>query len=112
MDAELLAKAFKALSNEQRLRIFCLLCEWQETGSAQIEDACQGVEKSFTRCCGEIGLSRSTISHHFKELQASGLIGIKRTGQSCLCTVNPEAIALLRQFIGSLPSDSNEAADA
>ena len=103
MNEELLAKAFKALANEQRLRIFRLLCEWQETGEDRIEDACQGVEKCFTRCCGEIGLSRSTISHHFKELQSAGLINAKRMGQSCLCTVNPEMLAMLREFIQTLP---------
>ena len=102
MDDEALVKIFKALSNEQRLRIFRLLCAWQEArGSAEIEDPGAGVEKCFTRACCSISLSRSTISHHFKELQNAGLISLKRNGQVMTCTVRREAIDAVQSFLGA-----------
>lgn len=104
MNDESLAKIFKALSNEQRLRIFRMLCEWQGAGDAdRLEEGCCGVAKGFTRACCSLDLSRSTISHHFKELQAAGLISLKRSGQSSVCAVNPEAIEAIRHFLQQLP---------
>lgn len=105
MDEDSLAKIFKALSNPQRLRIFRLLCEWQAVGDAErMANACEGVARCFTRACCSIGLSRSTISHHFKELQAAGLITVKRSGQSFVCSVNMEAVEAIRCFLQQLPA--------
>ncbi len=100
MEDAQLAKVFKALSNEQRLRIFRLLCEWQEKSpTGEVENAYEGVAKCFTRACCSIGLSPSTISHHFKELQNAGLITIKRSGQSCNCTINATGLEAMRAFL-------------
>ena len=102
MKDEQLAKIFKALSNEQRLRIFRMLCEWQaKSASGQIEDPCAGVERCFTRTCCSISLSPSTVSHHFKELQNAGLITTSRNGQTFLCTVNADALAAIADFAQS-----------
>jgi len=99
MEDTQLAKIFKALSNEQRLRIFRMLCEWQlKSASGQVVDPCSGVERCFTRTCCSIPLSPSTISHHFKELQNAGLITTSRNGQTFLCTVNQEALAAIATF--------------
>lgn len=104
MESEALAKIFKALSNEQRLRIFQMLCSWQEaSASGEIEDPGAGVERCFTRACCSISLSKSTISHHFKELQNAGLIELKRKGQVMTCTVRPEAVAAARAFWSNTP---------
>jgi ArsR family transcriptional regulator, arsenate/arsenite/antimonite-responsive transcriptional repressor len=101
-DAQL-AKIFKALSNEQRLRIFRMLCEWQaKSATGQIEDPCAGVERCFTRTCCSIALSPSTVSHHFKELQNAGLITTSRNGQTFLCTVNADALAAIAEFAQSV----------
>ena len=104
MKDEALAKIFKALANEQRLRIFRLLCSWQaKNGSGEIVDPGAGVEKCFTRACCSISLSRSTISHHFKELQNAGLISLKRQGQVMTCTVQTEAVEAMRGFLLNCP---------
>ncbi len=104
MEAEALARIFKALSNEQRLRIFQMLCAWQEaSASGEIEDPGAGVERCFTRACCSIKLSKSTISHHFKELQSAGLIELKRKGQAMTCTVKPAAVVAARAFWSSTP---------
>ena len=99
-----LAKIFKALANEQRLRIFRQLCEWQNAqASASPGEARSGVEKCFTRTCCSLPLSPSTISHHFKELQSAGLITVERTGQSFICTVQAETLQAARTFLKVAP---------
>lgn len=100
-----LARIFKALSNEQRLKIFRKLCEWQQAkGRAQPADECCGVDRGFSRICCCVQVSPSTVSHHFKELQQAGLITVERTGQSFVCTVNPEAIDAVRDFLTIAPA--------
>ena len=49
--------------------------------------------------CDCMKLSRSTISHHFKELQNAGLITCEREGQSFRCRINEEEVAAIRNFL-------------
>lgn len=103
-------KIFKALSNEQRLKIFlmiresCCSTDGQKASKIQAKDGtcCPVVgviEKAFTKVCGYINLSRSTVSHHFKELQNAGLITCERDGQTYRCRVNEEAINTIKDFL-------------
>ena len=103
-------KIFKALSNEQRLKIFMMLyknCCTPEGGKVITEfrikgEACcasGGMEKAFTKICDCMDLSRSTISHHFKELQNAGLITCEREGQLYRCRVNKEVIDSIKNFL-------------
>lgn len=104
-------KIFKALSNEQRLKIFimlyknCCMPEGAKIGSEfRLKGAyCCGsegsMEKAFTKICDCMKLSRSTISHHFKELQNAGLITCERDGQMYRCRVNREAIDSIKDFL-------------
>ncbi len=95
-----LARIFKALSNEQRLKIFRLLCEWQAANrQPAAADECCGVDRCFSRACSSVNVSPSTVSHHFKELQQAGLITLERSGQSYVCTVNPDAVKAVRDFL-------------
>lgn len=106
------AKIFKALSNEQRLKIFMMIykqCCPSKTvkGASEFhipeEDACcpvrKGIEGAFTKMCGCIKLSRSSISRHFKELQNAGLITCEREGQTYRCVVNRDAIDAIKGFL-------------
>jgi ArsR family transcriptional regulator len=98
------AAIFKALSNEQRLRIFTMIYEESAKGAKEAtfpaENAsCCAVEKAFTKVCECMDLSRSTISHHFKELQGAGLITCERDGQMYRCRVNEATLGLLRDFL-------------
>jgi len=107
------ARMFKALSNEQRLKIFMIIykqCCLPEGSTINPENLledkpCCSVartfQKAFSTVCDCMNLSRSTISHHFKELQNAGLISCEREGQSFRCSVNEEALAVLRQFLGN-----------
>jgi len=96
-----LAKIFKALSCEQRLHLFRLINTWNEELKKETGEypCCVGVDKSFTRACCYLDLSRSTVSHHLKELQNAGLISCTRQGQSFLCTINHEAVAAVQSFL-------------
>ncbi len=56
------------------------------------------LEKAFTKVCGCMDLSKSTISHHFKELQNAGLITCKREGQTFRCKVNEDVVSSIKGF--------------
>ncbi len=103
MKATNLAKVFKALSNEHRLELFQLIysqCQLEESRAQKAgKGCCEGIEKAFTKACGCLDLSRSTISHHFKELQNAGLITCTRQGQTFMCQVNKESVEAVRSFL-------------
>jgi ArsR family transcriptional regulator len=96
-----LVKIFKALSCEQRFYLFKALYEWCETKENKESDCVciDGVDKCFTKACCCMDLSKSTISHHFKELQNAGLISYARNGQSFCCKINREAVEEIRNFL-------------
>ncbi|MFA6384914.1 MAG: ArsR family transcriptional regulator [Candidatus Omnitrophota bacterium] len=104
------AKIFKALSNEQRLKIFLMIhkgcCSAGGKGHSEfrIENktccpVASVIEKAFTKVCGCMNLSRSTVSHHFKELQSAGLIICERDGQMFRCKVNQKAVEVIKDFL-------------
>jgi ArsR family transcriptional regulator len=107
------ATIFKALSNEQRLRIFmmiyknCCAPKGSQVGSEfRLKDGPEtccsikgGLEKAFTKICDCMSLSRSTVSHHFKELQNAGLITCEREGQTYRCRINEEAVNAIKDFL-------------
>jgi len=107
------ARIFKALSNEQRLKIFmiiynqCCLQSGAPGGNGVVfeDQACcpvsRSFQKAFSKVCDCMNLSRSTISHHFKELQNAGLIHCEREGQTFRCSVNEEALDALRKFLAN-----------
>jgi ArsR family transcriptional regulator len=98
-DPQRFAEIFKALSNPHRLKIFMRLAYSREEGAACNSDdqACE--------CAGvlgkDLGIAQSTVSHHLKELHRSGLINMKRRGQSIECWVDPEVIDVLVDFLKS-----------
>jgi ArsR family transcriptional regulator len=95
MSNKKMVKVFKALSSEQRLNLFRMIYYWQKT---MPETECCGVQKAFTKACDCMDLSRSTISHHLKELQNADLIRCEKDGQTFVCTINHELIEELKRF--------------
>jgi len=106
------SKIFKALSSEQRLRIFLMIykqCCNSKGQQGETESKMEGektccpatrvIEKAFTKVCDCMNISRSTISHHFKELQNAGLITCERQGRAFRCKVNEQAVNAIRDFL-------------
>lgn len=87
------ARVFKALSSEQRLKVLQLIRTMSST------EGCAGATKAFTRCCAELELSRSTVSHHLKELETAGIITTARKGQAVCCQVNEKLWSRLISFL-------------
>ena len=102
-DVERLADVFKALSNPNRLKIFLRLAECCPEGGG-----CSTAE-GIGAYVGDLGKSvavvPSTVSHHVKELQRSGLITCSRRGQNILCCVDGRVLEMLSAFFGE-PSGS------
>lgn len=94
-----LAKIFKALSNEQRLKIFQMIYEEEQKIFKEDVDCCCHVKKAFSLVCEHFNISKSTISHHIKELQNAGLIECNRDGQHYICSVNKELLEEVRNFL-------------
>jgi ArsR family transcriptional regulator, arsenate/arsenite/antimonite-responsive transcriptional repressor len=97
-DLKELAKIFKALSNEQRLTIFKMIYDLAKKKSCNTS-CCDPIERAFTKASECLNISRSTISHHFKELQNAGLITCNRNGKCFDCTVNIELLDRIKEFI-------------
>lgn len=85
---------FKALACEHRLEVIRLLREW-----GGIDSCCDGVERAFSRASEELEVSRSTLSHHFKELENAGLIVCERRGKSVVCKINESALEEVQEFL-------------
>jgi len=93
MELENAAKICRALGSEQRIRILQLLRAWEG-----LDACCDGVLKAFTKAAEEVQISRSTLSHHFKELENAGLIICERKGQAMSCKVNEKALSEFGTF--------------
>jgi ArsR family transcriptional regulator len=52
-------------------------------------------------CCHVTGFDKitSTISHHLRELRLAGLVEVEKRGRYMVCSVNPEAVADLEEFV-------------
>jgi ArsR family transcriptional regulator len=103
------SKIFKALANPKRLEIFMMIykqcCAPEGKGRSKFQtkdgSCCPTggvIEKAFTKMCGCMDLSKSTISHHFKELQNAGLITCEREGQTFSCKVNEDVVNKIKEF--------------
>jgi ArsR family transcriptional regulator len=95
-----ITKIFKALSNEQRLRLFEMIYDCQVGKHSDKNGSCtQGLDKAFTKACDHLNVARSTVSHHMKELENAGLISLTRKGQSFTCAINMDAVKAIKQFL-------------
>lgn len=82
---ELDAEQFKALSNPNRLALFQRMMRCCTLGTI-----CD-IEQATQLTVGELGegldIAPSTLSHHLKELNRTGLIQMERRGKQVVCWV-------------------------
>ncbi len=89
------ANIFKALGDENRLKILELLLESEKCGSELLE---------------KIELGQSTLSHHLKLMCVSGIIKSSKKGTATYYSVNPDgakaAVKLLCELTGVEKTES------
>ena len=90
------AEMFKALSNPHRLAVFKRLMSCCAPGTKCSPQEAQRY------CIGDLGngldIAASTLSHHVRELQRSGLIKMERRGKNVDCWIEPEILDQLASF--------------
>ena len=90
------ADQFKALGNPHRLALFHKLANCCPPGTS-----CN-IESATRYCVGELSddleLAPSSISHHLKELNRSGLIKMERQGKNVMCWIEPSVLEELSLF--------------
>ena len=84
-----ITRQFKALSDENRLRIVDLL---------------RGGERCVCELTDSLDLGQSLLSFHLKTLKDAGLVSDRRDGRWAYYSLNREAFAQLEAFVGGLPS--------
>ncbi|AMK09852.1 ArsR/SmtB family transcription factor [Pseudodesulfovibrio indicus] len=87
-----MARMFKALSNPHRLRIYRELASCVSGSVTRSPEEFKNCQRGFAE---RLGLAPSTVSHHFKELRAAGLIHMKREARTVSFWVDREAALML-----------------
>ena len=99
IDNAALARAFKALGNANRLKIYQAFVQyWQEGRDAPVDDVPAGC--LLGEAVRRLNIGAPTVSHHIKELVDAGLITTSRQGRQLFCSVEPEMREKMRAFFG------------
>jgi DNA-binding transcriptional ArsR family regulator len=95
-----LARAFKALANPNRLKIYREFLEYWQQG---LQKYPEGVPQGCLLAEGiqRLNISAPTVSHHIKELANAGLITTTREGRQLYCSINPEMRDRLVAFLAA-----------
>ena len=96
IDSDQLAGVFRALANPKRLELFRRLLEICAPDGC----CCTKDELALTvhRLGRDLGLAKSTVSHHMKELRTAGLIEVVRNGKFNDLSFDAKLLASLNEF--------------
>lgn len=78
-----LSRAFKALSNPNRLQIYLEVLSHRQSGITAPEAGC-----GIADLIGKLSVGAPTISHHVKELVDAGLVSVEKNGKYVTCHLN------------------------
>ncbi len=97
-DTDELARAFKALANPNRLKIYREFLEYWQQG---LQKYPEGVPQGCLLAEGiqRLNISAPTVSHHIKELTNAGLITTTREGRQLHCAIDPGMRNQLLRFL-------------
>ena len=87
MDERRTAQVFKALCDENRIRILKLLC---------------GGEKCACKLLEELNISQSTLSHHMKILCDSGIVTGRKEGTWMHYSISSEGAQAAKELLTEL----------
>jgi ArsR family transcriptional regulator len=94
-DVKKLTRAFKALSNQNRLQIYLEVLSHRQSGIAAPEAGC-----GIAELIGKLSVGAPTVSHHVKELVDAGLVTVEKNGKFVTCHLNEEMQKHLNLFFG------------
>lgn len=112
MNQEELVKIFKALANENRLKIFeaiknnqiqCTCCP--ENIASFAADETEGAICCVDEIVGQFDMAQSTISQHLKELHNAGLLVRHKKAQWVYYTINRERLEMLGKYLNQFASE-------
>ena len=95
-DLDRLARAFKALSNPNRLAIYLEVLRQYRTEMKSC---------GLSHLIDSLDIGAPTISHHTKELVDAGLISVQRDGRFIRCTLDDAMRTRLGAFFGREPNE-------
>lgn len=101
-----LAKIFKALTDENRLKILLFIYK-KECKCEQNQLSCQN-ETCIKDLSKLLNLTTPTISYHIKELVSSGLIVTEKEGKWVYCQINRGAFEKTRNFLSKFLSNKGQ----
>ena len=110
IDLEQLAEVFKALGNSHRLRILVQLAACCHPDAQNCHPGAQCCGGAGPRRVGELGggleIAASTVSHHIKELDRSGVLSCNKRGKCVICCIDSKVLHALSEFFLALAGDA------
>jgi DNA-binding transcriptional ArsR family regulator len=98
MRAKQLAKIMKALSNENRLKLYLEIAKHEESDFEAQECNLADIVKIF-------GLSPPTISHHLKELANADLITTEKRGKFLVARINKRTLGTVKKMLAEIDDE-------
>ena len=110
MNQEELVRIFKALANENRLKILEAIKNNQAQCACCPEDAGLFDSEEGAICCvdeivGQFDMAQSTISQHLRELHNAGLLERHKKAQWVYYTINRERLEGLGEYLSRFASE-------
>lgn len=97
-------KIFKALSDENRLKII----EHIQASSSQAckDTTCNPEDACISNLANSLGITSATTSHHVKELINAGIITTTKKGRWVYCRINNHVLSQVAVFLNQLGKET------